>query len=206
MNGFYDRMIIRKFGDVFMLRSDKVIYTKNLELRCFTLDDWDYMMELRSDPLNSPFAPNDIWKNDKKAKEFFDFATQFYDDNPNSPDWYVYFLSIREKENDKVIGYCGIGAPEFNRDLVEVFYSLTKDKWNNGYATECAKAMLEFGFDEIGLDKIIGYIHPDNSASRRVLEKVGLKEVGILDYIPLDNNFYGNVLFEITRDEYINNR
>jgi len=160
------------------------------------------MMELRSNPDNNPFAPDDLWKSEQDAHDFFHFASLFYDDNPKRPHWFRYFFSIRERGGDKVIGYCGIGAPDFDRTLTEVFYGLVRSKWNRGYATESAKAMLDFGFNEIRLDRVIGFIHPGNIASRRVLEKAGLTEIGVLDNIAKDHDFFGNTLFEITRQDY----
>lgn len=185
------------------IKSDFIINTPNLQLKCLNLNDWDDMMELRTNPANSPFNPDDIWKSEKDAKDFFDFATLFYDDNPSQPNWFRYFFAIREHGNDKVIGICGIGAPDFDRSITEVFYGLTNTKWNKGFATEATKAMLNLGFNQINLDRIIGFINPNNIGSSRVLEKSGLKEIGILDNIPIGHDCFGNTLFEITRDEYI---
>ncbi|MDF2675667.1 MAG: acetyltransferase, partial [Clostridiales bacterium] len=92
----------------------------------------------------------------------------------------------------------------FDRNVTEIFYSLTHTKWHRGYATETAKAMLDFGFNVIKLDRIIGFIEPGNNGSRRVLEKSGLREIGSLDYIPKENDFFGNTLFEITYNDYLN--
>lgn len=186
-----------------MLKREYIIKTERLELRCFTINDLDDMTEYRSNPKNNPFAPEDIWRSEHDAKDFYDFATLFYDDNPNQPNWFRYFFAIRELGDEKVIGFCGIGAPDFDRISTEVFYGLVNTKWNKGYATEATKAMLYFGFSEIKLERIIGFINPDNIASRRVLEKSGLKEIGALDNIPQDHDCFGNILFAITHDEYI---
>lgn len=53
------------------------------------------------------------------------------------------------------------------------------DVWNRGYATECARASVEFGFGKLHLNKIIGRSHPDNRASKRVLLNVGMSYVGL---------------------------
>lgn len=185
-----------------MLKRDYKIQTAQLELSCFTPADLDDMMELRSDPDNTPYAPDDLWKSEQDARGFFDFAALFYDNNPKQPKWFRYFFAIRELGQQKVIGYCGIGAPDFDRSVTEVFYALLHTKWNRGYATEAAKAMLEFGFHHLKLQRIIGFIHPDNIGSRRVLEKAGLKEIGALNHIPEAHDFFGDTLFEITRETY----
>jgi len=61
---------------------------------------------------------------------------------------------------------------------VEVGYRLLPGAWGRGYATEGARALVHYGFAELGLARIIGLTHPDNVASQRVLQKAGLRDVG----------------------------
>ena len=68
--------------------------------------------------------------------------------------------------------YCGKSAD------VETGYMLLPDAWGQGFATEGATAMVDYGFDDLGLDRIIGVTHPDNVASQNVLQKAGLVRRG----------------------------
>ena len=61
---------------------------------------------------------------------------------------------------------------------VEVGYRLRYAAWDRGYATEGARELVRYGFDDLGLYRIIGVTHPDNAASQRVLEKAGLTDIG----------------------------
>jgi RimJ/RimL family protein N-acetyltransferase len=61
---------------------------------------------------------------------------------------------------------------------VEVGYRLRYAAWGKGFATEGSRSLVDYGFDELGLHRIIGITHPDNVASQRVLAKAGLVEVG----------------------------
>ena len=61
---------------------------------------------------------------------------------------------------------------------VEVGYRLRPQAWGRGYATEGARALVRYGFDTLGLYRIIGLTHPDNVASQRVLQKAGLRDAG----------------------------
>ena len=61
---------------------------------------------------------------------------------------------------------------------VEVGYRLLPDAWGLGFATEGATALVRYGFDDLGLDRIIGVTHPGNLASQRVLMKAGLADAG----------------------------
>ncbi|HLX28488.1 MAG TPA: GNAT family N-acetyltransferase [Casimicrobiaceae bacterium] len=61
---------------------------------------------------------------------------------------------------------------------IEVGYRLRHAEWGRGYATEGTRALLRHGLDDLGLYRIIGITHPDNSASQRVLVKSGLVDAG----------------------------
>jgi RimJ/RimL family protein N-acetyltransferase len=61
---------------------------------------------------------------------------------------------------------------------VELGYRLLPDAWGYGYATEGAQALVRYGFETLGLYRIIGLTHPGNMASQRVLRKAGLRDAG----------------------------
>ncbi len=65
---------------------------------------------------------------------------------------------------------------------IELAYRLHKKYWNLGYATELAKALIEYGFDKLALPKIIAMVHPENERSKRVMEKAGMSYLGMVDY------------------------
>jgi ribosomal-protein-alanine N-acetyltransferase len=79
---------------------------------------------------------------------------------------------------------------------VEVGYRLRYGEWGRGFATEGACRLVRYGFDELGLYRIIGVTHPDNAASQRVLLKAGLVDAGWGHYYSRPVR-----LFEVVRDE-----
>jgi RimJ/RimL family protein N-acetyltransferase len=91
------------------------------------------------------------------------------------------------------IGAAGLqhleGGPE-----VEVGYRFLKEYWGQGFATEAARASIDFGFGEIGLERIVAVALETNVASRRVLEKCGLREIGVAHVYGLEH-----VKYEIAR-------
>ena len=93
----------------------------------------------------------------------------------------------------ETIGAAGLqhleGGPE-----IEVGYRLLKEHWGQGYATECARASIAFGFDELGQERIVAVALESNVASRRVLEKCGLNEIGLVNAYGLEH-----VKYEIAR-------
>jgi len=74
---------------------------------------------------------------------------------------------------NQIIGWAGLQfLPELNE--TEVGYLLDKPYWGQGFATEAARASIEFGFENCQLDHIIALVAPDNIASRHVIEKCNL--------------------------------
>jgi ribosomal-protein-alanine N-acetyltransferase len=84
---------------------------------------------------------------------------------------------VVEKATGAVLGVCGLkyldGGPE-----IEVGYHLARAAWGKGYATEAAAACLRHGFERLRFDRIVGVVREANRASRRVLEKIGLRYEG----------------------------
>jgi len=77
-----------------------------------------------------------------------------------------------------VVGFCGFGckfAPE-----VELGWTLLPEVWNRGLATEAARAALGYGFATIGFPVVISAVLPDNAASRRIADKLGMSEDGTI--------------------------
>lgn len=89
--------------------------------------------------------------------------------------------AVELRKTGEVIGAAGLThlaeGPE-----VEVGYRFLERCWGNGYATEAARAAVRFGFDELGLERIVAVTEPGNRASRRVMEKCGLTFVGVTMY------------------------
>jgi [ribosomal protein S5]-alanine N-acetyltransferase len=86
------------------------------------------------------------------------------------------WVAIARASGD-LIGYCGIELYEGGPD-VELGFSLARSAWGRGYATEAARAWLEHGFGALGFPRVIAVVKPSNTASIRVLEKVGMTRVG----------------------------
>ena len=82
-------------------------------------------------------------------------------------------FAMVSKASSEFIGFAGLKyLPE--HDLVDVGYRLCRDLWGQGLATEAGRAALEFGFGPLRLERIHGFVRPENKASVRVLEKLGL--------------------------------
>jgi len=81
--------------------------------------------------------------------------------------------AVTHRENRTLLGWNGLQyLPE--TDEIEVGFLLSKTYWGKGFATEGARASLQYGFEELKLEQIVGIVHPQNLASQKVLKKSGL--------------------------------
>jgi len=89
-----------------------------------------------------------------------------------------YTFVIVNSENDEVIGMHGLflGDPKYRSG--EIWYKLFPIYWGKGYATESARLVIDFGFNELNLHRIEAGCATENKASRRVLEKLGMTHEG----------------------------
>jgi [ribosomal protein S5]-alanine N-acetyltransferase len=85
---------------------------------------------------------------------------------------------VLERASGLVLGDCGLVLFGFRGPGVELACRLRKGVWGQGYATEAGRAWIEHGFDRLGLERIVAAAHPENEASRRVLEKLGMRSAG----------------------------
>lgn len=84
------------------------------------------------------------------------------------------------KEDDRVIGAISLKGIDHDHSHAELGYWIGRPFWNNGYATEAGKAILNFAFQELGLYRVHAHHLSRNPSSGRVLEKLGMKHEGHL--------------------------
>lgn len=103
------------------------------------------------------------------------------------------------KESDAFVGRIGLNRLDDwpGESQVEVGFELAREYWNRGFATEGAREALRFGFQVVGLTRIISVTSPDNAASIRVMEKCGLQFMGSESFRDSDVVWYA-----IDREEW----
>lgn len=83
---------------------------------------------------------------------------------------------VVEKATGKVIGHCGLLQKEVDgQQEVELVYVFARASWGRGYATEAAMALRDHAFGQLGLQRLISLIEPENAVSERVAIKVGMR-------------------------------
>jgi len=94
-------------------------------------------------------------------------------------------FAVERKEDAAFIGFTGFSHPSFTADFTpctEIGWRLGKQYWNQGYATEAAKACLVFGFEKLLLRDIYSWTSVHNARSEQVMKKIGMHKVGLFDH------------------------
>jgi len=89
--------------------------------------------------------------------------------------------AIDEIDRDEVVGIAGLLWVEGHGPEVESAYLIRRDRWGRGYATEALRKVLRIGHEELGLERIVALAYPENDASRRVMEKAGMRADGTMN-------------------------
>jgi len=93
-------------------------------------------------------------------------------------DGFTFALELRE--NSRVIGAVRIDTSSVNDRAASIGYGLNPDYWKRGYMSEAVKAVLAFGFGQMRMHRIWATVDPDNEASWRLLERLGMHREGLL--------------------------
>lgn len=144
------------------------IRTRRLMIRLFEIDDWRAVHEYRSDPSVLTFLDR---VTPYSEGEVYDIVTQFRQTTRASPR-VSSTLAIVRLSDGKLLGECGVN--QFHLDRHYLGFLLRRDAWGQGYGTEAAAATMRYAFTHLRARRILAGCHPDNSGSRRVLEKVGM--------------------------------
>ena len=155
-----------------------ILETERLVLSQLVPEDAPFALEL----LNDPAFVDQI--GDRGVRNLAD-ATHYLVRGPilsyalNGFAMYRVNLKATGEGVGETVGMCGLVTREGLHD-VDVGFAFLRRFWSQGFATESARAVLEYGRTKIGLKRIVGITAPENNASIRVLEKIGMKYEGLV--------------------------
>lgn len=149
----------------------KTLETKRFILRKFTYDDFDAVHSYASVAENIIFM---IWgpNTEEQTKWFINMAITKAEKEPCTN----YQYAAVNKETGKLIGACDLAVTD---DTAEIGWILHRDFWKQGFGAEMGKAMLELGFDDLNLHRIIAHCDAENYGSYRVMEKINMRREGL---------------------------
>lgn len=168
----------------------KEVRTDRLCLRWFSWEDLDAYARIMGDCEVGRWFPKGEGYTREEAKKSLDNILDHWTKHGFG------IWAITDKDNRFLLGRCGLNLIAETLEI-EVDFVLARNYWGHGYATEAARAALAYGFDVLKLDRIIALAKPDNIASRRVIEKIGMRYVKNAEYWGIICAYY-----EISKMEY----
>lgn len=157
------------------------IVTARLILREFVAEDWTAVFAYQSKPLYLRYYP---WV-ERTAVDVQNFVQMFLAQQQAQPRL-KFQLAVTLKATGHLIGNCGIRLPEHGALNADIGYELDPAHWGHGYATEAAKAIIDFGFTGLHVHRIWASTLAVNDGSVRVLTKLGMRQEGHLR----ENDFF----------------
>jgi ribosomal-protein-alanine N-acetyltransferase len=150
-----------------------ILPTTRLRLRQFRAEDADAMHECFADPdamrfWNQPVYTKRI-ETERAIRNFIDCTPSYYR-----------FWAVAEAGTDRCLGLVNYHDGHIRSKRASIGYIITPARHRQGFATEAVSAMLDFCFGELGLHRAQAFIHPDNSASIALVEKLGFSREGLL--------------------------
>lgn len=164
-DGHHKFLGLRGRGYSMNITSDRLLF------RHYTDEDFGFLCSLTADPKMMRFIGDGQTRDRDGALRFLYWVYRGYETDPA--------LGLRllvRKKDGKRIGHAGIvpqlvdGEKEF-----EIGYWISPAFWGQGYATEAAKSLAEYGFGKLEKQRLVSLIQPGNTASRKVAEKAGMK-------------------------------
>lgn len=144
--------------------------TKRLILKTIKLSDLDNLVTLRGDPDVMKYVGDGAVHTEEQVRRFLKMAIPYQEKHG------IGFCMVFKKESGNFIGQAGlfhIGYYDIQLEI-EIAYRLHKQLWCKDYATELTKALIQWGFQHLSINKLIAATEPENAVSQKVLKKAGL--------------------------------
>lgn len=156
-----------------------MLATERLLLRDYEQSDWQSLYESISDPEAVRYRLSEI-KTEEQVHAFIQRAVAEAQEKPRQR----YQLAVLLKAENQLIGECELfvenfhHVEDFDNSQARIGYAFNPKYWGQGYATEAARAIVAFGFEQLKLHRIYAPCVPENIASARVLERIGMRREG----------------------------
>ena len=171
-----------------------MIETERLLHRKFTFEDLGKLIELRSGDEVIKFLGGRRLQNPENIEKRLHCYLDCYEK------YNFGVCAMIWKPTGEMIGWSGLQPLEETGET-EVGYGMIKEFWGKGIGFETARGWLEYGFETANLEKIVAVALPENTASWRIMENVGMRREKIETYYGMECVFYS-----ITKDEFANQK
>lgn len=177
--------------------------TSRLKLRQWESSDFIPFAKLNADPVTMKYFPSTLTteQSDALIRRFQDYIAQNH-----FGAW-----AVELRESGEFIGMTGLATPRFEAHFtpcIEIGWRFAKEYWGNGYATEAAKAAIDYGFSVLSLDEIVAFTTEEHHPSRKVMSRIGMTQDIKGSFIHPDDLLSESphelVLYRIKKDDWLN--
>lgn len=144
------------------------IETERLRLKRYQAADKSDFVKLFTDEAVMKYVDKGVLNREQAEKFWQKLFAELYPQDFN-------IWAIFAKIDSRYVGHAGIYRRPAKKEDWEFVYFLRKEEWRKGFATETARAIIAFAFDELKLPKVFATVDDEHSASIRVLEKAGMR-------------------------------
>jgi len=171
--------------------------SERLILRELSENDIDDIFEYASDPEVSIFLPWNTHISIDESKDFLKMSHKSFQTTDNI-DW-----GIELKSESKLIGAISIRKWNDDNRCGDIGYVLSRKYWGKGITTEALRSVIKFGFEKLNANRLEAHCDENNTASYRVMEKVGMKYEGTLrEKVLVKGKFINIRFYSILRREF----
>ena len=172
--------------------------TQRLILRDFEPGDWQALFASESDPDTVRYLPREPFTEDSAR----DYLRRGLEDAAARPRR-IYDLAVVLKSDGAVVGRCGLEVRDASLGEAVIWYVLDRRHRGQGLMNEAAPRLLDFGFGELGLRRLVADIDPRNTASARLAEAVGMRrEAHFLENVIIKGELCGTLIYAMLRREW----
>jgi RimJ/RimL family protein N-acetyltransferase len=178
--------------------------TPRLRLRRWRDEDRAPFAALNADPVVMEHFPSTLSRAASDA--FLDRIQAALEEHG----WGLWAVEVRD--SGSFIGFVGLNPATFDAPFtpaIEVGWRLAREHWGNGYATEGARAAVDYGFAELALDEIVSFTMHANLRSRRLMARLGMQRDPADDFdnpnVPVGHPIRPHVLYRLDRDSWKRN-
>lgn len=189
------------------MRENKIINmieTERLYLRQWQASDFAPFAEMNANPEVMKYFPKLLTP--KVSDIIANKCQQLIQDKG----WGLWAISLKDhpKDNGNFIGFVGLNETHAEMSFapaVEIAWRLHNDYWGQGYATEAARASLDFAFTELGLEEVVSFTAVSNKRSQLIMQRIGMTDTQDNFYHPTLKSTHPlaeHVLYKITRQQW----
>ena len=174
--------------------------SQRLLFRTWSVSDRESFYEMNADPDVMEFFPS-VLSREESDSYLDDIISRIERDGFG-------FWAVERKSSKEFVGFIGINPSNVGLDIepcIEIGWRLRKDLWGRGYATEGAKRVLKYAFEECNIDEVYSFTSVINTRSERIMQKLGMMNTNRNFFHPKiskEHPLCEHVLYMIQRCEY----